>query len=47
MHHFLAHAQRLRFARVLIGQHARVHVQPRDLFLQRGLALEGVGQRLR
>ena len=47
LHHLLPHALVLRVARVLVGQHARVDVEPRQLLVERVQRVERVGQRRR
>ena len=47
LHHLLLHALVRRVARVLIGQHAGVRVEARQLLVERVESVERVGQRLR
>ena len=47
LHHLLLHALVRRVARVLIGQHAGVRVEARQLLVERVERVERVGQRLR
>jgi hypothetical protein len=44
--HLLLHALRTRQARVLIGEHAGVHIQPRQLLIEVRHVFERVGERL-
>ena len=44
LHHLLLHALVRRVARVLIGEHARVDVEPRQLLVERVLQVECLGE---
>jgi hypothetical protein len=44
LHHLLLHALVRRVAGVLIGEHARVDVEPRQLLVERVLQVEGVSE---
>ena len=47
LRHLLPHPLALAVARVLVGEHARVRVEPRELLVERRLAIERVGERRR